>query len=77
MEEGQPPPGRTVAALPLYLVRRTAAAAVGVLSALLTGRPTLALTRAIDVAFASGYAAQRWGLIKRTAASREAVGEPA
>jgi GT2 family glycosyltransferase len=77
MEEGRSPAGRTVAALPLYLVRRTAAAAVGVLSALLTGHATLALTRAIDVAFASGYAAQRWGLIKRTAAPREAVGEPA
>lgn len=77
MDEGQARARRSVAGLPFYLVRRAAAASAGVVAALLTGRGTLALTRAIDVAFAAGYAAQRWGLISRTAAAPEPVGEPA
>jgi hypothetical protein len=63
--------------VPLYLIRRAVTASAGVVAALLTGRATLALTRAVDVAFAVGYAAQRWGLVTRTGAAPEPVGEPA
>lgn len=77
MDGGQAPAGRAVAGLPLYLVKRAAAAAAGVVAALLRRRGPLALTRAIEVAFAAGYAAQRWGLIARTAAAPEPAGEPA
>ena len=77
MDDRDEPPRRAVAGLPFYLVRRTFTASAGAVAALLTGRGTLALTRAIDVAFAVGYAAQRWGLVSRTDAVPEPVGEPA
>ena len=77
MDESRAPERRTVAGVPLYLVRRAAVAAACVVAALLTGRGTLALTRAIDVAFAAGYAAQRCGLVRPTAAAPEPQGEPA
>ena len=77
MDEGRATARRTVAGLPFYLIRRTATASAGVAVALLTARGTLALTRAIDVAFAAGYAARRWGVVSRTAAAPRPVGEPA
>ena len=76
-DDNRTAPRRTVAGLPLYLVRRTAAASAGVVAALLTGRGTLALNRAIDVAFAVGYAAQRWGFMIRPSVVPATVGEPA
>lgn len=75
--DGPAPAGRAVAGLPFYLLRRAASGSAGVVAALLSARPTLALTRAIDVAFAAGYAAQRWGRIARTAGAPQPVGEPA
>lgn len=75
MDEGQGPARRGVAGLPLYLVRRAVTAACGVVAALLSGRGALALTRAIDVAFAAGYAAQRWGVARRIAVAPASVGE--
>ena len=77
MDDRHAPPRHAVAGLPFYLIRRTVTASAGAVAALLTGRATLALTRAIDVAFAVGYAAQRWGLVSRTDAVPEPVGEPA
>lgn len=77
MDEPHAAPRRSVARLPLWLVRRTCAAGAGTLLALLTGRGTLALARAIDAAFGAGYAAQRWGLIRQTARPLEPAGEPA
>jgi glycosyltransferase involved in cell wall biosynthesis len=57
--------GRSIGGFPLYLLRRGATAAAGVVAALATGRRTTALDRALDVAFAAGYAAQQWGLTAR------------
>jgi hypothetical protein len=54
---------RSIARVPLYLVRRFAAAlAMGPL-ALVTGRFDAALDRAADVAFTAGYASRSWGII--------------
>jgi GT2 family glycosyltransferase len=69
--------GRTIALLPLYLIRRAAASSAGVLAGLLTWRWTSALNRAIDVAFAAGYAAERWGLMTRTGRAPATAGETA
>ena len=60
----------TVAGVPRYLVRQfvTALAAAPLLAA--TGRVSRALDRLIDIAFAAGYAANRWGLVRRGASSQ-------
>ena len=77
MDGGCAPTTRGIAGLPLYLVRRAAVASAGVLGGLLIGHWTMALNRAMDVAFAAGYAAQRWGWVTRTRLAPAAVGEPA
>jgi GT2 family glycosyltransferase len=66
---------RTLAGLPLYLVRRAAVSCARALMGLLTWRWTSALDRAIDVAFAAGYAAERWGVMARTGQEPAAAGE--
>ena len=53
--------GRTLRGLPLYLAKRAAIAALASCRAMLRGRRDTALHHAIDVAFAAGYAAERWG----------------
>ena len=75
MDEDLAARGRTVAGVPLYLVRRAVSASMGTLAALVTGRWTKALDRAIDVAFAAGYAAQRWRLVVRRDPVPAAAGE--
>ena len=77
MDQSEAPPARAVAGVPLYLIRRTAAACAGVAAALVAGRGTLALARSIDVAFTAGYVAQRWGVVARSAGVPHPVGEPA
>jgi glycosyltransferase involved in cell wall biosynthesis len=57
--------GRRLAGVPFYLVRRSATASAAVLAALLLGNWTSALDHALDVAFAIGFAAERWGLTSR------------
>jgi glucosyl-dolichyl phosphate glucuronosyltransferase len=65
-----PPTGRSAdRKVPAYLVKRSARALVGVLSALVAGRRTAALNHAIDIAFAAGYIAQRLGLSSRQRAT--------
>jgi GT2 family glycosyltransferase len=61
LDAEQPRRGRSLLGVPLYLVKRGAAAAVGVVTAAVVGNATGAIERAIDVAFAAGYAARRWG----------------
>ena len=56
------PPQRSVRGLPLYLARRAAVATLASCHAFVRGRRDTALHHAIDVAFAAGYAAERWGL---------------
>jgi glycosyltransferase involved in cell wall biosynthesis len=56
---------RTVAGLPVYLIRRFLKALVGAPAAWLTGRAPTALERAADGAFAAGYAAKCWRLVAR------------
>jgi GT2 family glycosyltransferase len=67
MDMGSATGGRALRGLPLYIVSRAAAGSAVALSALLLGRWTAALVHAIDVAFAAGYAAQRWGLTPEAA----------
>ncbi len=57
------PYGRTVYGMPLYLLRRAAVGSAAAVGALMIGRRTAALNRVVDVAFAAGYAAQRWRLV--------------
>jgi GT2 family glycosyltransferase len=76
--DGSTTKGRGLHGLPLYLVARAAAGSLAVLAALLTFNWTSALNRAIDVAFAAGYAAERWGLTPRAGQpSRNVAGEAA
>jgi GT2 family glycosyltransferase len=70
--------GRALHGLPLYLVSRAAARSAAVLFALLTCNRAAALDHAVDVAFAVGYAAERWGLISHPGQAPATVaGEPA
>jgi cellulose synthase/poly-beta-1,6-N-acetylglucosamine synthase-like glycosyltransferase len=65
LEDVMPGAGRSrAAALPPYLLKRSAFAALRVLGGLAAGRRTAALDAAVDIAFAAGYAAQRLGWIK-------------
>jgi hypothetical protein len=61
--------------LPLYLVSRAAAASAAVLTTLLIGNRASALDHAIDVAFAIGYAAERWGLTSHVGQASTDVAE--
>jgi GT2 family glycosyltransferase len=51
---------RTVLGVPRYLIRRAALGAAGVFAALIACNVATAVERALDVAFASGYASQVW-----------------
>jgi GT2 family glycosyltransferase len=66
LEKDERRPSRSIAGLPLYLVRRfllaLAVAPFAVLAAS-AGRVGAALDRGADAAFAAGYAAKCWGLI--------------
>jgi glycosyltransferase involved in cell wall biosynthesis len=63
LDESEARPMRSVFGLPAYLVRRGMTSTLGTLGALVVGRTAVALDRAIDVAFAAGYAAKRWGAV--------------
>jgi GT2 family glycosyltransferase len=65
IDAGAQPSGRTLYGMPLYLLRRAAVGFAAAVAALVTGRRTASLNRAVDVAFAAGYAAQRWRLVGR------------
>jgi glycosyltransferase involved in cell wall biosynthesis len=73
--ETAPAGGFTIAGLPLYLVRRSAISSLGVVAGLLTCRWTSALNCTIDVAFAAGYAAERWGVVAAAGRTTTAAGE--
>jgi glycosyltransferase involved in cell wall biosynthesis len=51
---------RTVMGVPRYLIRRAAVGTAGVFAALIACNVVTAVERALDVAFASGYASQVW-----------------
>jgi GT2 family glycosyltransferase len=57
--------GRAIHGLPLYLATRAVTATAAALLTLATCNWTSALNHALDVAFAAGYAAERWGLTPR------------
>jgi GT2 family glycosyltransferase len=63
--EESPQAGRTSRGVPLYLVARAATASARLAGALVTFDGTAALNHAVDIAFAIGYAADRWGLTPR------------
>jgi hypothetical protein len=64
IEGGQPSAGRTLLGLPAHLVRQFASGVLGAVSAAARGRLPGAVDRALDSAFAAGFAAQRWGLVR-------------
>jgi GT2 family glycosyltransferase len=69
---------RAICGVPLYLLKQSAAAACGTIVSLATARPSAALESAVDVAFAAGYVAKRWGLTRAgSSAPSGAVGAPA
>jgi glycosyltransferase involved in cell wall biosynthesis len=53
-----------VLGVPRYLIRRSLNALAAGPALMLTGRGAQAIERAIDLAFAAGYAARRWGLVR-------------
>lgn len=64
--------------VPGYLIKRSARAFFGVLSALVAGRRSAALNHAIDIAYAAGYIALRLGLSSRQpATTKQATPEAA
>lgn len=60
--------GRTVFGVPLYLVKRAALGVMRAVGAALAGNVAAAVDRALDVAFAAGYASHAWrvSLSRRT-----------
>jgi GT2 family glycosyltransferase len=60
--EGEPR-GRTILRIPAYLIRRFVVGVFGAAAALATGNRRTAVDRAVDAAFAAGYAAARWGIV--------------
>jgi GT2 family glycosyltransferase len=68
---------RAVLGIPLYLLRQLSFASLGAAAGLLIANRTMALHRAIDVAFVAGYAAKRLGLVMRAEAATASVGEAA
>jgi GT2 family glycosyltransferase len=77
VDETRGQPSRSFFGIPPYLLRRAAASSFGALIATGTGRFSVAVDRAVDVAFAAGYVAQRWGLVARTRPSSHSAEEPA
>jgi GT2 family glycosyltransferase len=55
---------QVVLGIPRYLIRRSVAALAAAPFLALAGKTTHAIDRAIDLAFAVGYAASRWGLVR-------------
>ena len=76
-DDGETVAGRSIGGVPFYLVRQLASASAATLAALATADRAAALTHAIDVAFALGYASRRWGLVTPAGATSSTVGEPA
>jgi hypothetical protein len=70
---------RTVAGVPRYVIRRAVAGAVGAILAAGVGRSTTAVERAIDVAFAGGYATRAWRsrrMLRRSRRRSDMVASP-
>ncbi len=63
--DGSPEAGCAPQRVPAYLIARAAAASARLAGALLTCNRTSALNHVTDIAFAIGYAAERWGLTRR------------
>src|SRR5262249_60445471 len=61
-------PRRSLIGVPLYIVRRFVSGMIGAPAAALIGRRATALGRAVDAAFAAGYAPKSWGLVQGDAA---------
>lgn len=73
LDEDEPlRPGRRIAGVPLYLVKRAALAACGAAASAIAGRRRAAIDHAIDVAYAAGYISR----CRRRRSSRAAA-EPA
>jgi glycosyltransferase involved in cell wall biosynthesis len=64
LDEEAPAPRRSIAGLPLFLVRRFLAAFPAAPVAAITGNLPKAALHATAAAFAAGYAAKRWGIVR-------------
>ena len=60
LDDAQPRRGRALLGVPLYLVRRAAAAGPRGLASAAVGNLEAAVEHAIDIAFVAGYAVRRW-----------------
>ena len=60
LDADQSPSQRALFGMPLYLIRRGCVSAVRAIGAAIVGNMTIAVERAIDVAFAAGYAMRVW-----------------
>ncbi|MEQ1727812.1 MAG: glycosyltransferase, partial [Vicinamibacterales bacterium] len=60
---------RTWLGVPAHLLRQFAGGLTGAAASVVRGRTPAAVDRALDSAFALGYAASRWGLVRTPAAS--------
>lgn len=60
--EMDPQPSRSLLGIPAHLVRQFAQGLAGAAASAIRGRMPAAVDRALDSAFAAGYAARRWGL---------------
>lgn len=74
LERDTAQPARALWGVPLYLIKRAAVAAGRAVCAFVLGRRASALNRAVDCAFAVGYAAERWGVAPAPAAAMPHVG---
>jgi hypothetical protein len=60
LDTDQPSTPRALLGVPLYLIRRAGMSAVRAIGAGIVGNLTGAVERALDVAFAAGYATRMW-----------------
>jgi GT2 family glycosyltransferase len=71
--DGEGQPVRTILGVPAHLVRKFAGGLSGALAAAVRGHMPAAVDRALDSAFAAGYAAHRLGLVHLAAPATPSV----
>lgn len=75
--DAQASQARTWLGVPAYLLGHFARGLAGAATSALRGRTAAAVDRALDSAFALGYAACRWGLVRTPAVSTTSPARPA
>jgi GT2 family glycosyltransferase len=75
--DSDPAQARTIFGVPAHLVRQFAGGLGGAAASAVRGRMPAAVDRALDSAFAVGYAARRWGLVAWAASTAPQVARSA